>query len=74
MIEEVPLQEVLGEETADQVAINFFGDGTCNVGAPPLETPIRPQDDSQFDNQQLRSCACPWSFSLSWQFARCLDR
>lgn len=30
------LQEVLGEENADQVAINFFGDGTCNVGEPSL--------------------------------------
>ena len=26
------LQEVLGEEDANQVAVNFFGDGTCNVG------------------------------------------
>jgi len=25
-------REVLGDESADQVAINFFGDGTCNVG------------------------------------------
>lgn len=22
----------LGDETADQVSVNFFGDGTCNVG------------------------------------------
>jgi pyruvate dehydrogenase E1 component alpha subunit len=28
-------KEVLGEENADQVAVNFFGDGTCNVGEPP---------------------------------------
>ena len=26
-------QEVLHDEGADQVAVNFFGDGTCNVGA-----------------------------------------
>lgn len=25
-------REVLGDESADQVAVNFFGDGTCNVG------------------------------------------
>ena len=25
-------REVLGDETADGVAVNFFGDGTCNVG------------------------------------------
>ena len=25
-------RDVLGDETADQVAVNFFGDGTCNVG------------------------------------------
>ena len=28
-------KEVLGEENADQVAVNFFGDGTCNVGEAP---------------------------------------
>ncbi len=33
------LQEVLGEENADQVAVNFFGDGTCNVGESPLTQP-----------------------------------
>ena len=33
------LQEVLGEENADQVAVNFFGDGTCNVGESPLPQP-----------------------------------
>ena len=25
-------REVLGDETADGVSVNFFGDGTCNVG------------------------------------------
>ena len=25
-------REVLGDETADAVSVNFFGDGTCNVG------------------------------------------
>jgi pyruvate dehydrogenase E1 component alpha subunit len=25
-------RRVLGDESADQVAVNFFGDGTCNVG------------------------------------------
>jgi len=25
-------QEVLGDETANQVCCSFFGDGTCNVG------------------------------------------
>jgi hypothetical protein len=29
-------QEVLHDEGADQVAVNFFGDGTCNVGAQRL--------------------------------------
>ena len=27
-------QRVLGNEQDDRVAVNFFGDGTCNVGAP----------------------------------------
>ena len=36
------LQEVLGDETATQVAVNFFGDGTCNVGEPlPLSSPAQ---------------------------------
>jgi hypothetical protein len=26
------LQDVLGIESATQVSVNFFGDGTCNVG------------------------------------------
>lgn len=44
-------QEVLGEENADQVAINFFGDGTCNVGESVYTEPImdildkKPQPD-----------------------------
>ena len=29
------VQEVLGDETADQVCCSFFGDGTCNVGESP---------------------------------------
>ena len=33
-------QEVLGEENADQVAINFFGDGTCNVGESVQSEPL----------------------------------
>jgi pyruvate dehydrogenase E1 component alpha subunit len=26
------MREALGDESADQVSVNFFGDGTCNVG------------------------------------------
>jgi pyruvate dehydrogenase E1 component alpha subunit len=26
-------QRVLGNESDDRVSVNFFGDGTCNVGA-----------------------------------------
>ncbi len=26
------LQDAVGDETADQVSVNFFGDGTCNMG------------------------------------------
>jgi hypothetical protein len=26
------LQKVLGDESSDSVSVNFFGDGTCNVG------------------------------------------
>lgn len=28
-------QRVLGNEQDDRVSVNFFGDGTCNVGAWP---------------------------------------
>ena len=35
-------QEVLHDEGADQVAVNFFGDGTCNVGAPLPRPRISP--------------------------------
>ena len=26
------LQDAVGDESADQVSVNFFGDGTCNMG------------------------------------------
>ena len=29
-----PSQRALGDEAANQVSINFFGDGTANNGAP----------------------------------------
>jgi hypothetical protein len=35
------LQRVLGNESDDRVSINFFGDGTCNVGERALLLPLR---------------------------------
>ena len=36
----VTLQEALGDESADQVSVNFFGDGTCNVGKQTWLVPV----------------------------------
>lgn len=38
-------QSALGDEGHDSVAVNFFGDGTANNGAPPRAPPGVAADD-----------------------------
>ena len=40
-------QSALGDEGHDSVAVNFFGDGTANNGAPPYAPPPPPPPTPQ---------------------------